>query len=527
MSVSPRVLLVVRDGWGSNPEVRGNAIAAASAEGKIPNNDSWKENYPWTLIRTDGSPVGLPEGFQGSSEVGHLNMGAGRVVTQELKRINDMMVTGTMWECKKWAEIINNWKQHNSTLHFLLLLQDEGVHAHCDHLYKMMRRARQDNPTGKIVIHPFLDGRDTPPRSCLEYIAQLQQVMNEVGNATIGTVMGRYYSMDRSRNWTLTDSALDCMINLKGRKVETAIAAVEQSYANDKTPDGYPMTDEYIHPHVVGAYAGIKENDCILHTNYRQDRAIQLAAAFCNRDMYGGSTETPRVTFVGFTQYYNEFENYLIEPMTGGGGMENLLGEVVSKAGFRQLRIAETQKFRHVTSFFNGKSTKPYPLEDQVEVPSRFDAASFASHPEMEAYQVTEELIKRIDENPDYRFIVVNYANTDMVSHTGEFVPAKTAVEIVDECVGKLVNHWLSLGGVAIVTADHGNADQMIDYNTGMVKTSHTIHPVDLILVGEAVKGKKMLPHCEGKLADIAPTVLQLLGLPIPKEMTAQSLIVE
>ncbi|KAL0221719.1 hypothetical protein RCL1_001573 [Eukaryota sp. TZLM3-RCL] len=518
-----RVLLVIRDGWGANPELKGNAIAAAHT----PNCESWKETYPWTLIRTDGEFVGLPPGFQGSSETGHLNIGAGRIVTQELKRIDEMIVSGELWNQPNWQKLVSSWKSSpNSSLHLFGLCQDEGVHAHCDHMFKMMRRAREENPTGKIIVHPFLDGRDTPPRSTLEYIAQVLQVCEEVGNAMIGTVMGRYYAMDRSKNWVLTDACLDCLINLKGRSADDAISAVEESYNNDKTPDGFPMTDEYIPTYVMKGYEGIKEGDVVLHTNYRQDRAIQLSYAFVDRSKYGGKVETPAVTFIGFTQYYNEFTDYLIEPMTSGAGMTNLLGEVIANAGLKQLRIAETQKFRHVTSFFNGKSTVPYPNERQVEVPSRFDAASFASHPEMEAYNVTDELIRIMEEEDGFSFVVVNYANADMVGHTGEFESAKKACEIVDECVGRLVNYWMQKGGDVLITADHGNSEQMIDYKTGMTKTSHTIFPVDLLWVGTNAVTKKLLPPGEGKLSDIAPTVLHLLGLPIPAEMTAQNLIV-
>ncbi|KAL0226807.1 hypothetical protein P9112_014131 [Eukaryota sp. TZLM1-RC] len=525
--MSKPVLLVIRDGWGSNDENRGNAIAAASTEGKTPNNNLWKQSYPWTTIRTDGEYVGLPAGFQGSSETGHLNIGAGRVVVQELKRIDDMCASGELWSQPKWNSMIEDWKKNGSTLHLCGLLQDEGVHAHCDHLFKMMRRAREENPEGKMIIHPFLDGRDTPPRSTLEYIAQLEQVMTEVGNTSIGTFMGRYYAMDRSKNWDLTDIALDCIVNANGRQASKPTEAVEESYEQDKTPDNTPMTDEYIPPYVLQGYEGVKNGDCFIHTNYRQDRAIQLTYAFVDRSKYGGKVETPMVTYLGFTQYYSEFADYLIAPMTEGSGMSNLLGEVISNAGLKQLRLSETQKFRHVTSFFNGKSTTPYPLEDQVEVPSRFDASSFASHPEMEAYNITEELIKRLSKDKDYKFVVVNYANADMVGHTGNFDAAKTACGIVDECVGKLVNFWMTdYGGEALITADHGNSDQMIDYSTGMVKTSHTLHPVDIIWVGEAAKGRNLMEHGKGKLSDIAPTVLSLLDLPIPKEMTANNLIV-
>ncbi|RPJ81228.1 MAG: 2,3-bisphosphoglycerate-independent phosphoglycerate mutase, partial [Acidobacteria bacterium] len=417
---------------------------------------------------------------------------------------------------------IDNWQNNRSNLHLLGLLQDEGVHAHQEHLFKIMRRARQEYPKGQVIVHPFLDGRDTPPRSTLEYIAKLRQVMEEVRGCTIGTVMGRYYAMDRSKNWTLTDIAYDCLVFARGRKAGTAEAAVSESYADDKTPDNVPMFDEYIPPYVIGNFQGIKDGDSIIHTNYRQDRAIQLSMAFVDPNYPGKVLVRPRVVYVGLTRYYDEFENYIMGPMSGSGAMNNLLGEVVSNAGLRQLRIAETQKFRHVTSFFNGKATTPYKNEDQVEVKGRFDPATFASHPEMDAYNVTDEIVRRLADNP-YQFIVVNFANGDMVGHTGDPQAARKAIEVVDECVGRVVGRLLELEAHVLITADHGNSEQMVDYQTGMVKTSHTLFPVECILVGADTPRMTLRP-C-GKLADLAPTVLHLLGLPVPDQMTADNLI--
>ncbi len=513
------VILIIRDGWGLNPRTDGNAVAAA----KTPNISSYKGKYPWTILDCAGEPVGLPDGYQGSSEVGHLNMGAGRIVMQELKRIDDGLRTGELFAVEKWRHLVASWKASGGTLHLLGLLQDEGVHAHQEHLFKIMRRAREENPTGAIVVHPFLDGRDTPPRSTLEYIAKLDLVMREVGNCRIGTVMGRYYGMDRSRNWTLTDTAYHCIVCAEGRRAPTAQDAVNASYANDKTPDGVEMFDEYVPPYAIGDYAGVKDGDCVLHTNYRQDRAIQLAMAFVDPTYPGVLKVKPKVVFVGLTRYWDAFTDYMMGPMDEGGGMEHLLGEVIADAGLNQLRIAETQKFRHVTSFFNGKSTTPYANEDQIDVKSRFDPATFASHPEMEAYQVTDALLQKIQEKT-YSFIAVNYANGDMVGHTGNFDAARRAIEVVDECVGRVVERMLALDAHILITADHGNSEEMIDYETGMVKTSHTLNPVELIYVANDAPGTRLLPH--GKLADIAPTVLSLLDLPVPAEMTADNLIV-
>ncbi len=512
------VCLIVRDGWGYNENPKGNAVMAANT----PNIDAFKKNYPWTLIKTSGEAVGLPEGFQGSSEVGHLNMGAGRVVVQELKRIDEGFKDGSIFKNEKWQNFMSRWKAKSSKLHLMGLLQDEGVHAHQDHLFKIMRRARQENPQGSIVIHPFLDGRDTPPRSTLEYIAKLQKVIEEVGGCRIGTLMGRYYAMDRSRDWKLTDVAYNCIVHAEGRPTADAVSAVKESYEKDKTPDGVDMYDEYIPPYVIGDYDGVQDGDCVFHFNYRQDRAIQLSMAFVEENYPGKLKRRPKVHYLGFTQYYDEFTEYLMSSMSSGGSMNHLLGEVIADAGLRQLRISETQKFRHVTSFFNGKATTPYPLEDQVEIKSDIDPAAYASFPQMEAYAITDELFKRLENNP-YAFILVNYPNGDMVGHTGDFEAAKKAVETVDECLGKLVPRLLELDAHVLITADHGNSEQMIDYETGMVKTSHTTFPVELIYVANDARQRKLKEG--GKLADLAPTVLRLMGLEIPEEMTADVLI--
>jgi len=508
------VCLIIRDGWGYNENPKGNAVLAANT----PNIDSYKNKYPWTLIKTSGEAVGLPEGFQGSSEVGHLNMGAGRVVVQELKRIDEGFRDGSVFRSQKWQNLVRQWKGRHSRLHLLGLLQDEGVHAHMDHLFKIMRQARKEYPEGEIFIHPFLDGRDTPPRSCLEYLAKLQKVMTEIGLCRIGTVMGRYYAMDRSKDWVLTDRAFDCLVNAQGRVAQSAETAVKESYQKDKTPDKVDMFDEYIPPYCIDHYNGIQDGDCVFHTNYRQDRAIQLSMAFVEENYPGRPQRRPQVTYLGFTRYYDEFKDYLMGAMGSGGSMNNLLGEIVSKAGLRQLRLSETQKFRHVTSFFNGKLTTPYPLEDQVEIKSAIDPAAFASFPQMEAYTITDELLKRLEHNP-YALIVMNYPNGDMVGHTGDFEAAQKAVEIVDECVGKAVTRLLELDAHILITADHGNSEQMIDYETGMVKTSHTTFPVEFIYVASDADSKKL--KSGGKLSDIAPTILYLMDLDIPKEMTA------
>lgn len=329
--------------------------------------------------------------------------------------------------------------------------------------------------------------------------------------------------MDRSKNWALTDQAYNCLVLAEGRPADDAAAAVQESYRHDQTPDHLEMFDEYIPPHVMAGYDGIRDGDGVLHTNFRQDRAIQLTRAFIDRDYPGRLTVRPRVTYVGLTRYYNEFKEFMLQALDAGGDMNCLLGEVISQAGLKQLRISETQKFRHVTSFFNGKSTTPFPNEDQVEIKSRFDPATYASHPEMEAYEVAKQVLQRLQNTP-YDFILVNFANCDMVGHTGVFEAARRAVEIVDDCVGRLVEWMLARDFQILITSDHGNAEQMIDYETGMTKTSHTTFPVDVIYAAQDSPGRKLIPR--GKLADVAVTVIKLLGLDVPTEMSAQSLLV-
>ncbi len=347
------VCVIVRDGWGHNENRKGNAVLAAHT----PNFDAYLKSFPWTLLEASGEAVGLPEGYQGSSEVGHLNMGAGRIVIQELKRIDDALRDGSLFDNPKWIFLMNSWRQKKSRLHLLGLLQDEGVHAHQEHLFKIMARARTEWPDGEMVVHPFLDGRDTPPRSCLEYLAKLDRVIEKIGKCAIGTIMGRYFAMDRSRNWDLTDTAYHCIVDGKGRRALNAQSAVKEAYEQDRTPDNVEMFDEYIPPYCIGDYTRVEEGDCLLHTNYRQDRAIQLSSAFVDPDYPGTLNRKPAdVTYLGMTQYYDEFSQYIMEPLVDSAQMNNLLGEVISAAGFRQLRISETQKFRHVTSFFNGKS---------------------------------------------------------------------------------------------------------------------------------------------------------------------------
>jgi 2,3-bisphosphoglycerate-independent phosphoglycerate mutase len=513
--------LIIRDGWGHRQETLGNAVLAA----KTPYISSLLANKDnWVLLEAAGEPVGLPVGYQGSSEVGHLNMGAGRIVIQELKRIDDGLKDGTFFKIPKWRELVDNWLKHGSTLHLLGLLQDEGVHAHQEHLFKIMRQARRENPKGPIVIHPFLDGRDTPPRSSPQFLAKLKLVMEEVGGAKIGTMMGRYFAMDRSRDWKLVDLSFQALVQAKGTAFSgDPSVTVENCWNTEKTPDGFEMVDEYIPPLVNDGYQGMKDGDCVIHTNFRQDRAIELTQAFVEDSYPGQRPVRPKVSYLGLTRYYDELVDYLLGPMGGDEGMPHLLGEVVSSAGLKQLRLAETQKFRHVTSFFNGKSTKPFPQEEQVEVKGRFDPATFASHPEMEAAILTKLFLETYLPQ-GYPLIVINYANCDMVGHTGVMEAAVKAVEVVDQCLAQVVPALVGKGYQVLISADHGNAEEMLDPETGLVKTSHTLFPVECIYVAREPVSR--LSGKDGKLSDLAPTILKLMGLPLPEAMTADNLLV-
>jgi len=513
------VVLIILDGVGYTERTEGNAVLAANT----PNLDHYRKTYPRSLLGASGEAVGLPAGFQGSSEVGHLSMGAGRVVIQELKRINDQLESGQIYNSQLWKAMMKQWKTQNSTFHLLGLLQDEGVHAHYDHLFKFIRQASKENPQGRIVIHPFLDGRDTPPRSALEHLSKLEQVMAEHDNISIGTLMGRYYGMDRGKVWKITDQAYDCIVFGKGRPMTSATAAIENSWKNDKTPSGENMFDEYIEPFVMEGYTGIHNGDIVLHTNYRQDRATQLTLAFTAKDYPGKPKPDLDIIYAGMTAYYDGFENFLLADAGGDDAEPSVtVGQLIAEAGLHQLRIAETQKFPHVTSFFNGKLTTPYKNEDREELKGRFDPASFADHPEMEAYGVTELLLEKLAEEK-YEFIMVNYANGDMVGHTGNFEAGVKAVEVLDDCLGQIVPAILKYNGRILLTADHGNVDQMIDYKTGAVRTSHSLNPVELLYIAPPPDVNVKL--ADGCLSDIGITILNLLGLEVAPDMDAKNLI--
>jgi 2,3-bisphosphoglycerate-independent phosphoglycerate mutase len=495
-----------------------NAVANA----KTPNMRRYLQQYPNTVLEPAGEAVGLPKGYQGSSEVGHLNMGAGRIVIQELKRIKDMIEDGTFFACPALAAALDNCVKKGSALHLMGLVQDEGVHAHQDHIYSIMREAKKRG-IKQVWVHFFSDGRDTPPRSALAYVKMLDEVIKEVGNAAIGTLMGRYYAMDRGEKWALTDQTYNTLTRAEGQKAASAEEALNAAYASLKNPNGQPIVDEYIPPTVIAGFPGIKDGDSVIHCNFRQDRAIQLTKCFVEDNYPGNRWKKLDIVYCGLTRYYDEFKFSALPPMDEGGGMNNLLGEVIAGAGLRQLRLAETQKFKHVTSFFNGKRTEPYAGEDQVEIKGSWDPATFGEHPEMDAPRVRERALAEIASGK-YDFILVNFANCDMVGHTGIYEAAVKAVEVTDASVGLLVPEALKRGYTVLITSDHGNAEEMWDYKINMPKTSHTTNPVECIYVADDAAGVKLRPH--GILSDVAPTVLQIMGLPQPADMTSKSLIV-
>jgi 2,3-bisphosphoglycerate-independent phosphoglycerate mutase len=512
-----KVLLIIRDGWGMYRPDKFNAVANA----KTPNMKRYLQQHPNTVLEPAGEAVGLPKGYQGSSEVGHLNIGAGRIVIQELKRIKDMIEDGTFFGRPALKAALDNCVAKGSALHLMGLVQDEGVHAHQDHLYSIMREAKKRG-IKQVWIHFFSDGRDTPPRSALAFVKMLDEVIKEAGNAAVGTIMGRYYAMDRGEKWSLVDQTYNAITRAEGNAAVSAEAALNDAYASLKNPNGQPIVDEYIPPTVIGNYPGVKDGDSVIHFNFRQDRAIELTKAFIEDNYPGARWKKLDIVYCGLTRYYDEFKFSALPPMDEGGGMDNLLGQVISGAGLKQLRLAETQKFKHVTSFFNGKRTEPYPGEDQVEIKGTWDPSSFGEHPEMNAPEVRVRALAEIASGK-YDFILVNFANCDMVGHTGIYDAAVRAVEVTDASVGLLVEAALKHGYTVMISSDHGNAEEMWDYKIDMPKTAHTTNPVEFIYIGAGPDKVKLRPH--GILSDIAPTVLEVLGLEQPGDMTSESLI--
>lgn len=510
------IALIILDGYGLNDATEGNAIRAA----KQPNLDSYFADYPNTILYASGMSVGLPDGQMGNSEVGHTNIGAGRVVYQELTRITKSIDDGDFFSNETLKAAVENCKKHDSALHLIGLLSDGGVHSHIGHLFGLIDMARK-NGLSKVYVHCIMDGRDVSPTSGVEYIRQLQEKMDELGTGKIATVMGRYYAMDRDTNWDRVEKAYNAAVKGEGVKVSDPVAAILKSYET-KDENGALLTDEFVIPMVVtendAPTATIQANDSVVCFNFRPDRAREITRTLVDPEFTGFAREFMPLYYVCMTQYDASMPNVHVafKPQT----LENTFGEYISQKGLRQLRIAETEKYAHVTFFFNGGVEAVYAGEDRKLIASP-KVATYDMQPEMSAYPVAEACVDLINQDL-YDCIILNFANCDMVGHTGVFDAAVKAVEAVDTCLGKVVDALLAKDAKILITADHGNADCLIDPETKDVFTAHTTNPVPLIVLGA---GDVKLNR--GKLADLAPTMLDLMGLEKPEEMTGESLIVK
>lgn len=498
------VILIVMDGYGITEERKGNAVYMA----KKPNLDILMKEYPLNYLSASGEEVGLPEGQMGNSEVGHLNLGAGRIVYQSLTRINAAIKDGSFYKNPSYLNAINNVKENDSKLHIFGLLSDGGVHSHIKHIKAMLELAKMQG-VKETYVHAFLDGRDVPPTSAVSYIEELEAYMKEISYGKIASVHGRYYAMDRDKNWDRVQLAYDILVEAKGPHAASAAEGVTASYAAG-------VEDEFVIPFNVVKEGIVADNDSVIFANFRPDRAIEIATAISNPTLSGlDYSKGPSKVFFVSTMSYSE--NVKGEIAFALQKLDNMYGDVISKAGLHQLRIAETEKYAHVTFFFDGGMDKEILNSDRILVNSP-KVATYDMQPEMSAYQVTDKVLEAIAKNL-YDTIILNFANCDMVGHTGVISAAVKAVETVDECVGKVVDAILDKGGVAIVTADHGNAEKMLDEN-GNVFTAHTISKVPVIITKKDIKIRD-----NGVLADIAPTMLALLGIAQPEEMTGTSLI--
>ncbi len=503
-------MLIILDGVGINDEERGNAFKLAST----PNIDKYMAMYPTTRIKTSGMAVGLPDGQMGNSEVGHTNIGAGRIVYQELTRITKQINDGEFFENKAFKNATKHVKENGSNLHLIGLVSDGGVHSHIDHLFALLELAKKEN-IQNVYVHAILDGRDTAPTSAVEFIKELEDKMQELGVGQIATISGRYYAMDRDSRWDREALAYNAMVLGKGNTFKTAQKAIETSYEAQEF-------DEFVKPIVLVnsdeiANGKIQSNDSVIFFNFRPDRARQLTKAFVNDDFDGFEREKlQNLYFVTMTEYDESIKN--VEVAFKPQALKNTFGEYISKLGYTQLRLAETEKYAHVTFFFNGGKEVPYEGEARILVPSP-KVATYDLKPEMSAYEVTDKVLDAID-SKKYDVIIMNYANGDMVGHTGNVEKAVEAVETLDKCLGKVISKLEEQNGEALITADHGNCEYMIDLQTGEPITSHSTFDVPFIVVSNRIKSLK-----EGRLCDIAPTMLTLMGEEKPEDMTGESLI--
>lgn len=507
------VVLTIMDGFGFNSEENGNAIKAA----KTPNLDHIFATCPSTSIGASGMDVGLPDGQMGNSEVGHTNIGAGRVVYQELTRITKAVADGDFYKNEAFLAAVENCKNNNSALHLMGLLSNGGVHSHNGHLYGLLELAKK-NGLEKVYVHCFLDGRDVPPASGADFVAELQQKMAQIGVGKVATVMGRYYAMDRDNRWERVSLAYDAMCYGEGKKAADAVAAIRASYET-VDDDGKNLTDEFVLPTVIEGGAPIKSGDSVIFFNFRPDRAREITRTLVDRNFKGFERRNGgvQVTFVCMTQYDAEMPNVMVafKPQS----LTNTLGEYLAKNGKTQLRIAETEKYAHVTFFFNGGVEVEFENEDRILVASP-KVSTYDLQPEMSAIEVCDKVCTAI-ESDKYDVIILNFANCDMVGHTGVFEAAVKAVETVDTCVGRVCQSTEKMGGCVLLTADHGNADCMLDAD-GSAFTAHTTNPVPFSVIGMDCKLRE-----GGRLCDLSPTILKVLGLPQPEEMTGESLIVD
>lgn len=505
-------MLMIWDGFGLTDKLDGNAVAAANK----PNYDKYWKNYPHTTLGASGMAVGLPEGQMGNSEVGHLNIGAGRVVYQSLTKVTKSILDKDFFEKEALVEAVKNAKANGGALHLMGLLSPGGVHSHTEHVKGLVDLAKVHG-VEKLYIHAFTDGRDVPPSSAKEYVEELESYMKEQGVGKFATVSGRYYAMDRDNRWERVQLAYDVMVNAKGEFAKSALEAIDKSYHDNKT-------DEFVLPTVIVDEDGkplskINKNDSVIFFNFRPDRAREMTNALSQPGFNGFEREDLNLFFVTMTEYDSSFTG--LHVVFGPDEIKNTLGEVVAAKGLNQLRIAETEKYAHVTFFFNGGVEEANANEDRALIPSP-KVATYDLQPEMSAPELTEQLLAKLDEDK-YDMIILNFANPDMVGHTGIFEAAKKAIETVDACAGKIVDKVLEKDGAVFITADHGNAETMIDYSTGKPFTAHTIEPVPFLFISNNAKEMRE----GGALSDIAPTMLEVMGVEQPADMTGKSLIVK
>lgn len=511
-----KVILIIMDGWGHSEEKKGNAVLAA----KKPNFDRLWAKYPHTYLKTDGESVGLPEGQMGTSEVNHMTIGAGRVVFQDLVKINKAIQNDKLGTNEAIIKAFEHVKAHDSILHIKGLLSDGGVHSHQEHFYGMLSLAKRFG-IDKVLLHIYTDGRDTPPKSAQKYVKELEDFMAKLGIGRIASISGRYFAMDRDNNWDRIDKAYDAMVKGKGLTFRTALEAIEAAYAREET-------DEFITPSIIlhnsnaekqeeaeqetrGETGTIGSNDAVIFINFRSDRGVQISKKFTESNL-------KNLHYSTMTHYRDDLNVNVIFPPES---IENNLADVISSAGLKQLRISETEKYNHVTFFFNSKRDAASEGEDRILLDSNSDIKTHDEKPEMRAYDITNQILEDI-RSESHDFIVVNFPNPDMVGHTANMQATIKAVETVDECVGKICEAARNKGYYILITADHGNAEELIDLTTGEPKTSHTLNLVPFILVSDD-KNLKIAKE-KSTLVDIAPTILDIFNLPKPVEMGGESL---